>query len=1593
MAVLFTFAILPNPAFALTYRYNDNSGAWGQYTSGLTSSYYANDGTFTTYDRGFEYGNTTDFVNGCNGEWCSSVSGDGANTQLLRSTDFARTGSYSLKIKENTNASQTKNFIISPKTEFLGDANISLYYKKAGAGTITLSFGYFNQSNSFITLDSVVVAGAVADWTYFSAKTSNDVNYGIQVAVPISSDSTLYIDDIVITRNNTGTFRNSDPQYCNSINSCSNITDYLPSNQLDDLYWVVDYVAGASCGWAINGSSQGLMIEGSGGMYYALVNHEVTSGAYDDLNLTATCSKIPFIDKSFFTSPKIMRYGLSENGSFEDSSSSFTNTCVAGWCNTTTATSSTPINIRYNQNKLDGKYALYSAINTNGATSNETYMWSLSEYYGGEDVYFHYKQALGTRDAIYFGYVNDANSFTALETLNNVAVGDWNEVLINLPVGSYRPAFRLSDGVSSNVGTYIDLVSSSGEKEDSTLTTDNNLVNNFGLRGTTYLFTSDYQTTFDVDVANADCNLTIDGIDYAMVYSSANSRFEYSTAFTSDAVSSVTHTCESPTHDTKTETYSIEIISPASTILEIGDLVNIGSSTISDYSNDVNFSIIDKSKSIGWSIISQENDYLVQYNLLNNLLESNQYYVYTSNNGTSWTFNDSLTYGSGDYNSVLQKVRVNDDYSYVFDDTLISGNKKYYKLEYRGVAKYWQTIKNSSDWVHVNDPEIYTDLDGQQWDLFSDSNYSNISSYTSAQYPDLTSSDFNTGIEFQFTAYASRETTLVIGTTNGDGTGSAVGINIGVGKQRYSVPLDPSKNTARIQIYSTETTSARVYITDYAFIPKSYFINRLELRDADNSSLGAISIGATSNQVIREGLPFKFVSSAYDINGNLETLRIEASLNGTIVKTYDFDLSEDASPSSYYSWNEIISGVIDLNGWYGNPSDLRNVYLTATLIDDAGNEVAEQSSTIKLLQYPFFADDITFNVLSTGNKVGDNPKFRIDLEQQDPDRFVGLRMFIYDANHSLTDPNYTDVIFSDELNCGFFCTKELLIKEWVWEQETTYSVDFMILVNTETENYNNDLLYKKFSFRPSYRVLETARIFQVYERTDFTYRNDEKIPLVLQLRDLPYRDLSQDYSVYLKARVCDADTGGTCDSFISHNFNPTKFIYDEKTGYNYFYFNTLFYDSSGDLIQDGNYLEIRAIMTERSGSHEASTLPTLASKCASASYGASFLNGWFGMNATDVYNATTRLLFGCTTPASPVVEVDDAEMIRLLIDEDHNVVGGQNQSLVCLNADNNNNYVNNLEQDIFCMLLFKRSQQSIDSFTTYIGNENSDYSENSVTGQYLKFEIPADYIIFNDPVLLQSTLNSEYATDSIDTLGELAFYGFDGIFSGIANPLTDVVNGVGTATGLITNYNFDLNWDKTLDPAYVDGIFFFKISGIKVLNQYDYLKQFPVLETQNPKYFTKWANQNSVTLPEQKTTIEVFSSEMESIIKEKIPSNIVIFKAPNTTTKTNVDADGNVTNIVATRLKFNIIEDMLSNNESAMSRIFLPLTLSYIVPDLTNPFIALLNVGGEFLSNPLGSGLKYWFWFVLIIALVLVISVVYKNFKGGGNIVVNNKGA
>jgi hypothetical protein len=584
------------------------------------------------------------------------------------------------------------------------------------------------------------------------------------------------------------------------------------------------------------------------------------------------------------------------------------------------------------------------------------------------------------------------------------------------------------------------------------------------------------------------------------------------------------------------------------------------------------------------------------------------------------------------------------------------------------------------------------------------------------------------------------------------------------------------------------------------------------------------------------------------------------------------------------------------------------------------------------------------------------------------------------------------VIYAKDLGCeqDVFCQKTIVLDKWSFPSNTTYTILGALILNTESQDYNNQLTLNTLNISTTYYSFETARVLQVFERRDLLYKNSETIPLVLQVREDNLRNLKNEYSVYLEI---DVNSKGTYTT-INQKFNPTKFVYDDVTGYNYWYWNNLFFNDAGSLIPDGNALRFKAYAVPLKSAVASSQAYGLTNKC--QVYPSDHNVFGFLMNWSGLINSGLDATFGCTNVSNPVITWDDLNAVQITMSNSHSVQALQNQSLFCFRADVNQQYHAELGDDFICGLLYKKSEEQIDKFEIKLGNSYSDYSKKGDESQYISASIPIEEVMFNDIALMSSALEFEAGTEGTHTWKDLFFYGVNKIFS-LAGTYDYLNNKTEFASylvgeGLVKNVGWDLNFDEAVNPNTFNGVFFFKVDGMKVTNQYDYVNDYPDLENLNPSSFRTYALANKIFLPKKTATITIYSRDFQPISSEKLSSPLVIFEKPK---QANNNLDANVSSIKPTTLKFNFISDMFSANQTKAVRSVVPIMFSYIVPPTPFSFKDFTDGLNSFINNPVSfitSGIvSNWFIIVILIMFVLVVSLIYSNFKGGGSTININK--
>lgn len=1580
--VLFTLLILINSAFALRYNFYLDNGTWNQYTAGLSSSYYAPDLFESINNRGFE--NSFTLLDGnCFDSWCRSGGLISSGTQ----SDYFYEGSSSLKINFTYG---THGGIIFASDEIVSDSLISFYHKSlnyVGDFYGSFRYGYVNKSGDFISVGTT--SFGVFDWTkveYYIPK--GDFKVAFQ---PLrSAGGTLagsydwFIDTISVKRNNSGTFRaGSVPNSCSNLESCSNLSYNLPSNELDNLYWVVDYVPAATCQYFVNGVSKGVMTEGLNGLYYVLVNEEVGSRFYLDLNLSASCSKIPFISKTFFVSPRLYRYGNINNGNMETPFLITTaeNTCSDYWC--MLSSGGGLVHLKTSDDKIDeGQYSL--ELKTTGWMAQQIFY---NQYIASDEIVsFKFVdlvvEPIAASYNFQYGYLDPSNNFTIVGSITSPPNSDINYYI---PNGNYRIAFKFTNG-NNSVSTHIlniDNIISTKVKPESFLNASNSLTDNVGVVGSIVTFYSEYLNKYDLPITDAECKINILGDDINMIYNSGTGKYSANYGFVTTGFYDIEHICSSDYFSTANDDYIINIGVPVSNLLTITPIKNISSFEYSVLSVLLNLS--SNNEDVIFKV--ETSDAFSGSFVWNNSFRKNNYLIYTSDNGSDWVFNDSLTFGSTIYNG-LQKKYLGSSYQWSMNDVLLKNQVKYYKFEVQEPALNWATIKESSDWIKVSPSSIYIDADGINWDTFNNSSVSPLNFYTYKKFPELFSDDLSKSFILKFNAY-------LIGTDEeqdikfGAKGGSLSTATIGLEEQSYYLNIFGAESN--LLITSDETDSFQLVISDFAIIPRAYFIDSISVFNRYGGSLPAMVVNGTSEIYIQETLPFLMKTRAYNTSGLIHSIKTDVILldDNSVIRTYFWDVS-NTPKNAPISISKLLDGVI-----YYSKSDqedyifmpLEKIYIKNTLIDSNGRSVAEQSTGIGVVQYPYFANDISVRMNNLSAKVGKNPKFNLSLSTNSPQSILGIEFSIHADLTPIESnpPIYTKFIPVEELGCLnlAYCSKDITFEDFVYEYAWNYSILANVIVTTQSpdaiwkgDDYLNQNLRVAYVLPvvPSLTQFDTARVLQVFERTNHNYSMNpfvESVPLVFQARNDDCSNMKNDYLVEM--------TSIESEVFSKVSYQPQKFIFDAATCYNYWFFNVIFTRADGlPPDPDMNLYPLARVTSLKQETENAISYYALTDKCIDYPLDmnnfnlGTFIMSWFGLDPQ----------YKCITDAPLVKAVPDDDPLSYIDTSltfvfDYTPESNQSQSLYCYNADKNKSVDLDFGNEIICMVVYRKSEEQIDKFRVIIGNEFSDYSKTGIDKQYLTFEIPQEQIMFNDAQMMKAALDKSYTTDRIDTLGEFLFAGFNTIVPYFNGTIEDFLNGLWFA-GI--NEGVDLNLSESFNPNYVSGIFFYKITGLQVTNINDYLADYPDLVLIDPSDFRTFALNNNISLGKKEALVQIYSNDFKTFSSFKTDSPFVIFEKPSVQRGDDINSP-----VIPTKLNFTFINDMVSAGFTKIARAYIPLTFTYKVPAAPLSWGNLAAAVDDFISNPIDSTSKAllgnWFLIAIMVAGLLVGSVVYLNYK------------
>jgi hypothetical protein len=1085
------------------------------------------------------------------------------------------------------------------------------------------------------------------------------------------------------------------------------------------------------------------------------------------------------------------------------------------------------------------------------------------------------------------------------------------------------------------------------------------------------------ENTSGTYITNADVNVKINGVKYTMPYSSGYYRATIPGLPQGNYVYDM-NALDKNGHGLGTATGTLQVKRSLIPNLQIIDIENMNHS-INKY--NVDLFPTNESNELIWKAMNNDLNYLmiVDYNLWNSLNNGNQYWVYTSDdNGVTYALNDSLTYGTTDYNPVQKLWQdVNSKYSYSFTDSLAAGQTRYYKLKYQSPVAFWQTLSSSTGWFKQYEP-VNSTLLGLNQDLFTTSVFNNLRNYYITYLPQLL--QYSDGVfEFQFTAWSDSPQTIKIGTLDNNVDTIVDSIVVNSTRKRYSITIPNSTYSSQLLFLTDANATNNVYFMDYAIIEKNYFTKRLRILQVDGSELPVQIISGTSNNYLQEGYSYQINTAAFDRNGDLNYLQVQVFLdnNSQGVKTYNIPLTSSAGQT--HNLIETLDPVIDLNGIWNNPLTPRTLFIYAKLYNSLGSIVSEQSQTVKFLQFPHFPNDLMLQVSLLSAQVGESPTLDIRTTSKALNSLLGYKIIIYKegTGKTLTNPDYSLILYKDkDFSCSYNCNLRFKLDQFVYPSNGSYRVVVLALLNTENENFSDSYAMSSQHAIVTFKNFTVARILEIIERDqtqNSQYNNTEPIGLAVQLKTGDGANLQSSLRVQLRLSNCDSNTGGTCTEN-STLFDPTSIAYDPTTHYNYYFFRNYFVNDDGSLLYDGNIYRFKAIISDAKSQFSGDTNALLTGKC--QTYDAS---NFFSM----VLSSLNYMVFGCTVDQEGIVTTatNSGQEKRIIINNAYTTNPPTIEATFCLNADNNNHYIDAFQQDILCASWYKVSDQTIDKFNFWITNKYSDTSKTDSTTQYLKVEVPFEIIALNDMPLLKSTLETKFDT-TINTLGDAVYYGFNDLFNGLVNPLGTHASFLASnyaTNGMLTNVGFDVNFQRAFDPQYVSGLIFFRVKGLSVVNQHDYQETYPVLQDQSPSVFRSWAKQSGVSVPNGNTIVEIYGSDMEKIASYTTPTGLIINEEPSLLRQVQqTDVNSTVfSQSLPKRMLFNVITDIVAGNGSYLQSRYVPITITAIITEKPLSTLEAISKSASLLfTDPLEWMTRNLFWEVIFLCILLVLAFV-----------------
>lgn len=1227
---------------------------------------------------------------------------------------------------------------------------------------------------------------------------------------------------------------------------------------------------------------------------------------------------------------------------------------------------------------------------------NDKYIGTLT---ADTNIYWHEKITSNDEYSLSLGvYQQDTNRFCIITNVGSVSTGGaWQANYRTLPAGTYNGYFALDIVRNDATGTpllYLDAFSSGSNLDINVL----NGTSAYATSGDTVIFKTKVLRS-DLNSFITDANVQFYSSDFngTMAYNSSTGFYELSYAFGSKLGAYDFNVIASDTtgdlNYLNAKGYFSITFRKTST-----QLSNVSNSVIQEefqYSNTTFSGIIlpsDNSNDLIYKFTGQDGNTIgvsidFNFTIRNSDLSGKRYLVYTASqndydNGV-WNFDSTLTFGAT-ISTGLQRVWIDANNYYVYsfvDSSLLSNEIKYYKLKYELPFKSWNSLHSDlqSDW-DISFLPSYVVSDGHYRDYFPISQFNGMRNQYKTKFPDINSTAVNDKFYLFFNAaVASGSFNELVGqhydTNNSDGT-QAVAVT--TTEKTFRVPVGADYPLMK----GDSATYVQLMNSDYALIERGYFLKPIELLNPDYSDIERVLIEDTNGLVINEGEPFRIESQLYNKNGDLSYLEGKVYFGSVAVNNqvayFRQDLNSLAA-DEIYNLDWLVDGIIDLNG-----TAARDFIVVLRAVNKENDWFEIQTTTFKLRQFPNSTADLSLNAFLSNKRVGEHLTGAINLRISSPETLRGLKFYVYRVEAGING-GYSKTFWKDQdFSCnGFNCNFNFELLDQVFDGAGVWFFSVSALLTTQSEDVNNNLTTKTYSFYVNYISFDTARIFQVIERNpDFNYTTTEQIPLVLQLRDSDNANLKDRLKIQLFISDCDQNQDsatGTCNNIQDINYAPDSFLYDMASGYNYYFFKRVFIDEDGSLLNNLHFYRFTADISDIKGTHDGHTQVVLTRRCANDSYTTDFLgNALSGLN--DFFNLGWNYAPDqCTLPPDKIVTVDDENELRLNIDDSISLLPPNQECVFAINADNNGTYQNGLEQDLFMGAWYSYNAAPIDKFDFYLTNDYSDISKTGGDKQYIKVSVPYELVSFNDLTLMRQSLAENYGVTA-NTVGELLQQGINYLYSGVGNLIVSVPEGL-TASGVITNVGIDCNFSRPIDPTYIQGMIFFKLNGIKTINKQDMVILHPDLNVVDPKDLIEFMNYKNYSVPRENTTYEIYVSNMVKVMNGELNDPLVIDVPIDETKYSNEGLDQNTGFAsLPERLKFYFVSELFYNHELTSNRYIVPITITAVI---TGKYADYFGGLGDLIDNPAKWLIQNWFLIGLLFFLILLISVIYRNFKGG----------